>query len=501
MTQYTSIYNWDTSPFTLPAPYRGVLKPGSGVVVAAPLADVRAAFVNGVPPTLSVVEGPSTGYTGPVSPGTLPEAIVDLQGAVRTVYVNSDTGSDVTGLGTEDRPYQTVAPTAGALYPNTVNGYQRILLSGTATHILPTGWTVPVVRGSFDQYLNLEPTTFSARAALVLEADPIPVATYSNAQYSAVTLSSERGRLTIPSGTFAVDALKHYWFKDADGNFYYINGNTATTVDFVGLIGILPNTTIEIYRHGATIAPAEYVSATPVLRVEDMTLAINGVHVQGDVAFAVAIDLTDARLSASRALFTGGIASSISGQGNSVVELNVCGVTEVILLSQATFSAAESYLGGVTFYISNGTSFTFRGLMDSASSLGSSDSGMFLLLVGTLIGSPIEMTRGSSVLACDALDMISTPADAITVAAGRAYLGGINGGVTGSGITGLGLVLKNGAQVEITGGVSITGTGGGWKVGSQAAVAPATFRTGSPPYNKIDTGGALSDLSRLYQPT
>ncbi len=406
----------------------------------------------------------------------------DFDGYSVTVYASA-TGDDDTGDGSEEAPFRTFQRAASKV-PLLKDA--TIILTDLDEEALPAGYTLPPWQGDVAIIATQRPAT-----ALTAEQRTVTVTTATANDDKTIEVTDE-------SQAWEVDALKGYFVSYGDPEdplISVIYGNTADTLYLSG------NDTDPVVLDADEVMTITEPSAT--------LLTEGGMYISG-AAFLYIAGVT--------------IEPSDEEGGLSVSDSTV--IIERSVLTKASFEGApvqyyvtscygsECYFAS-RLYLSRGV-LVDSGVMPFARP---AQTGLLIHSGQVLDGSCVQIDDGrvgvpvGGVLSMDGVLIRNAPADSVKLNGGFSSISNVtvNDGtgnafsfvgpgkhvltnVTGSGSTGVGTYVTDGAQVECEN-VDVTGVGGDQEVGGLGADDyPAD------PYNIVDwtydpTGGAPAQIT------
>lgn len=240
---------------------------------------------------MSIIPGQQTAFATLITERVLIQKFAPTPPDVFNVYVNSDTGSDQgQDRGPLSAPYKTI-PEALSQLSNLAQQEVLIMhLAGVAPHVLPDGYTLPVL-GNADPVRRdpLQPFGFVQLAPLTLRADPTLLLDLSG-NITAQAFDPISGLVTVSVSVVLVPgAFAGKWALDGAGKQCVIKDNTAGALTLC-LFGGVTNP-LKVYQNNTIIAPAVPLSASPTLTMRGPGLvALQGVDIQKTAGGAVHVD-------------------------------------------------------------------------------------------------------------------------------------------------------------------------------------------------------------------
>ena len=441
--------------------------------------------------------------------------VVDLLGQTVTKIVDSDTGSDETGIGTATRPFKTIPAGLAALSTMFANGSQKLKLQGTAPHIVPDNYVLPAFFSN--DAIRYVPNYTDARGfiftgPLMIEADPILVRTLNPADIVSITGTPVKNITTNLSLT--VDELKDCWIVDSSGfdRPARIVGNTSTVIETTYVYNFGPVAPFRIYREGATVQTAAPVVFTAVMKVQGSGCAVllSGIKLLGSIPdFMVSLELNDgARARCQACNLVGGRFANVTNlypASKSTAALGGCSVSGIEYMVLSDTTTDDVFYDAVDFNLRlDHCSDSYASFIaDGCSPIGTTELfgspyalSVFVGIIRNGTGHGISIADLGAFTFFDGVVINDCAGDAVHLENMLQFgSDGPNGGITGTGNAGYGLFAKNGANAKINGAVTPHGALGDLKVDTLAPISWPTFRTGPAPYNRTDT----TTFTRVHQ--
>ena len=415
-------------------------------------------------------------------------------------YVRT-TGNDTTGDGSITKPFRTFVEAAKKLAFAWRLGKFGIDITGI-DEVLPEAYQIPSLVNFDTETIDIgDPFGFIFKGPVYITATPTVLDDVQIANITETSTANNSGHITYTTNkTWTSNQFKGKYIIDSAGAIGTIASNTTNEIRVV-LPTIIPPFTI--YDQGATLR-ASVSGFSPIISVSGscQSVTFNSIKfISG--AGAIAIQTAGVRTNIVGCCLDGSVfmdkylnlnASALIGSGL------------IIFSSNGVFSAFRSYIEGVGTFIP--TSETNEHSLNQCivKSCGSFP-GSFFHASGRY--SSINLTTFEDSTA-DAVSLLSTATlegtgILITNAAGDAVRAeGTNtqlylSSVGGTGSTGAGLRVLDGAHAVVDNTVTVAGTTE-LNVGTLVARTWANFRGSAPIKNQIDLTAGTGDASRVSQP-
>lgn len=478
--------------------------------------------IDDVPGPFTIIPGQSVVFLSngagnwKIESARIDEGVPDQGGVERTIFVRP-TGSDTTGNGrSTSTAYRTIARALNDV-PNVIRGIRYIIdCTDLGTEEITEPLVFPPLYCTDGTIFDFTPAIpgFIRRSPLTLQAAPTVIDTITAGELSGQTIDPVSTLRTLnTTKNLVLDVYRGKQVRDANGITAAIASNTAG-----------PNSDIKIARGASLTAPIEIIEPSCEIRNTNAATG-NGVDLR---AVNAHVQFNGIKFStANPSSFVYGIFLSTVQQrigfdlcaiDGIFMTAGVGGVTAPLLISTSiTKRVASSGLGCSMFscFVDSSqvdfrhsgsvtdTMFWFECIFDSCDEIGGG-TGIEITNEVNLSLDRSEITNGTSDgifcppggrMRIRRTNIIDCVGDGVTV--NGSPLVQIDN-VQGSGNGGLGVSVQNGAQVQRLGGAAVTGVGGDYKVGGNAATAGGGVGWAAFGGNETDLAAATPQLCRLY---
>jgi hypothetical protein len=508
------------------APLATFQQPGSKTLenVAVRFMRVRASNVTSLPyaPVVGIM-----GIPGAAGGGGVAQNVSTVRQAPATTPIQRDiyvrpTGNDTTGDGSVGNPYATIVRALEEV-PTYIVGEQYIIDCTGVTEVI----SEPIVLGPFecpdDITIDFTPAIlpFFFQAALTLRAAPTVVATFTGGE---ITGSAQEPfsqlRTYNTNQSFTLNELKGAFLIDAVGFAFAIASNTAG-----------PNSDIEVCTDQdftALTYPIQIVTPSCEIqntsgghcllwRGQNCPLQLDGIRLNavGGSAAALRIDSIVSPVGLLLCQMNGFNQFGGAAPGNDPAFISC--YFENLSGGGAIFGQQSSCTFNDCYFDSISVSFRHSGvaaetlfwrtcIFDGLTGrLGVDTSIANINSISLALDRAIVRNSTTEAFFCPPLGAIELDDVLIENCAGNAFRAGGSPRCTlfsvgGSGNTGHGVQLENGAQVFVNASVAVTGASGDYKVGGNAASAGAGAGWAALGAAENDLAlGATSQICRLFK--
>lgn len=429
----------------------------------------------------------------------------DIDHEVTTFYARTG-GDDDNNLGTLASPYATFVRAMEDV-PLVQEAGKRYVVDITGITEDVVGFEMPAFQSSsLGLVFDLAGTDITGiQGAVTLYAEPTTEATIASGEISAQNADSNTGMYTVvTTNSYTPDQFKGMFIAGSGAwEWAAIAGNTATDIETTGEVAF--TAPITIMSPGATLQNT--TSFAPVIRQFTGNMSITGIHFKQTYhAAARSYEAIWGKM------FNWMNACWFDGfeHRDGTVAPNYCYFTGRVWSGGPWFGTYHTVFDGAEFVplrsaVPCGLVAHLNTIFLGCDNVGPSPADEKHAAPGLELDIQKCLIRGSTgaglLLSGGTVDMASTTIENSTGAALRiirnatAWLDSVKG----SGNTGGGLLVEDGAQVIVNAATDVnTGEAPEVTVGANAAKTWATFRGSGPPYNEVD---ATVQLARLVQRT
>lgn len=456
-------------------------------------------FIARLSPTSATVPVPGTG-------GTILSnvRVPDANGVEKVLYVRLS-GNDTTGDGSATKPFLTLTRALNEI-PNILRDVRWIIdMTGMGTVQVGAGVTVPPFVSTDPMFVTPTAASFQdkTKGSVTIRSAMTNVTSIASADVTSTTVNTTTNQFTLVTNrNFTVNQLKGNIIVGSSGTApvaYVVVSNTAGPNSSIVVAGtVVPDYPFSIVTQSTTLSCD--ANATCV-KID----TLNAPVVFSGLAFVnptPAVPSVTVRMASNLEINMASLTSIRVTESNVVLEASKITNT-VTLADNERVTSQHSLFDTTTFGFdgANGTLAWNQCMVTGANALGTPlSSARTLTSLMLMTNTEVRQGTGDGVLvdagtaSLTAVDLNTNAGNGLTIKDNAyATLSAVHS--AGGNNTGFGLQLSDGAQAMVSATVDVAGTAGQLKVGNNAAITWATFRTGGLPYNST----SAFDFSRVFE--